>query len=78
METLTINLQRDETAFINEGKQVYTVKKPAGQPSGFFNAFNIEIKGKQAKQVSEMFEVEAEIYAYPDARCKSGYKFVQY
>lgn len=78
METLRINLQRDETTFNNEGKEVFTVRKPEGQPSGFYNAFNMNISGKQAKSVSEMLEVEAEIYAYPDSRFNSGYRFIQY
>lgn len=79
MKTLKINLQRDEAAFNNEGKVVYMVSKSnSSAPTGFSNAFDMIVEGKAAERVEAMFEVEAAIYAYPDARAKSGYRFVQY
>ena len=78
MKFLKINFQQDQVELDQYGKIVYKVQKPEGQPTGFFNAFNVFIKEKQADQVEEMFEIESTIYAYPDARYKSGYRFEQY
>ncbi len=78
MKTITVNFQRDEKAFQNEGKTIYLVNRLFGQPTGFMNAFNITLSDKVAKKVDNLLNTEAQVYAYPDARCKTGYKFIQY
>ena len=84
MREMTINLERDEILFHETGKTVYFVRRSDGEMSGFFNKFNIFLRGKQADEIESMFECErkfsipANVYAYPDARFNSGYRFEQF
>ena len=77
MKTLRINLIRNERVFEKTGKVVYSATLAnESSVTGFMNAFSITVHGQAVKKVEQLFATESEICAYPDARAKSGYRFV--
>jgi hypothetical protein len=76
MKNLLINIQ--VTTDPKTHKSIYIARHPKGQPSGFCNAYNMIVSGKQAKRLEKMLDIDATIYAIPTLKTKSGFKFIQY